>query len=59
MMMKFVRVLNVVVVYIGTENCGNVQIVTTQKKIRKSCFVRVNDIFGERQHFGLLHPLSA
>ena len=35
MMKKFVRVLNVAVVCIGMENCGNVQIVTTQKKIKK------------------------
>ena len=35
MMKKFVRVPNVVVVYIGMENFGNVQIVLIQKKIRK------------------------
>ena len=34
-MKKFVRVPNVVVVYIGMENFGNVQTVLIQKKIRK------------------------
>lgn len=33
-MMKFVHALNVVVVYIGTENFGNAQIATIQKKIK-------------------------
>lgn len=35
-MKKFVHVLNVVVVYIGTEIFGNAQIVTIRKKIKIS-----------------------
>ena len=61
MMMKFVHVLNVEVVYIGTEIFGNVQIVNIQKKIKKQKKrddIKTITLFGAQDGIRTRSPLK-